>query len=384
MRFVPVDRFASVHEASAEPLLGDSRNNLLPAGAFVLVYGDGGAGKTTLLIDLAFHMATGEEWLGVAVARPCNVLMVENEGPRGNLREKLKAKLDAWTGPEIGDRLRVLEDPWAQFTFADGMSRSELAQAVQIHGADVLVIGPVQTLGVEGGGTPAEVNDFVSLVEEMRREVGRPLAVILVHHQNRAGQVSGAWERVPDTLMHVSAQGNGKTRLFWQKARWASDLHGAAWYLRWVDGEGFELEDRPEVTVDSITADVLTAVAENGGASWTEIRKDVRGNGTEAAKVRDRLLAVGEIVNTAAREGHFNLWLPDDPASDRSGQGTGLERLTDATPARGAETDPFHRSRPIGNGERERNGAPGSNGAGTPTDDDLDRLAELGQELGLA
>ena len=53
----------------------------------------------------------------------------------------------------------------------------------------------------------------------------------------------------------------------------------------------------------------------------------VHGNATEAAAVRDRLIAEGEIVNSA-REGQFKLWLPDDPEGTRSEPGTGLERGT--------------------------------------------------------
>ena len=36
-----------------------------------MFYGDGGAGKTTLAIDLAFHLAAGEDWLGIPVRGPC-------------------------------------------------------------------------------------------------------------------------------------------------------------------------------------------------------------------------------------------------------------------------------------------------------------------------
>ena len=46
-----------------------------------MVYGDGGAGKTTLCLDLACHLAGGDEWLGIDVAAPLSVLLIENEGP---------------------------------------------------------------------------------------------------------------------------------------------------------------------------------------------------------------------------------------------------------------------------------------------------------------
>ena len=38
--------------------------------------------------------------------------------------------------------------------------------------------------------------------------------------------------------------------------------------------------------------------------------------------MRDRLITEGRIVNTAAREGHFKLWVADDPAVPRAGPST--------------------------------------------------------------
>ena len=45
-----------------------TRTTLIPEGGDVMVYGDGGAGKTTLCLDLACHLAAGDDWLGIPVA----------------------------------------------------------------------------------------------------------------------------------------------------------------------------------------------------------------------------------------------------------------------------------------------------------------------------
>ena len=78
---------------------------------------------------------------------------------------------------------------------------------------------------MDAAGTLQEVRDFMALVEELRRATERRLTVVLVHHENKGGQVSGAWEGAGDTLCHVQGQGHGRTRLFFQKARWASEQH---------------------------------------------------------------------------------------------------------------------------------------------------------------
>ena len=67
--------------------------------------------------------------------------------------------------------------------------------------------------------------------------------MILVHHENRAGTVSGAWEGSGDTLLHVEARGNGYTSVHIQKARWSSVHHNTTLDLAWTDGEGFRLKE---------------------------------------------------------------------------------------------------------------------------------------------
>ena len=180
--------FAAVVEASAAPLIGDETDTILAAGGSAVWYGDGGAGKTTLGLDQAFHLCAGRHWLGLPVPRACKVLWVENEGPRGKFREKLRAKLAAWDGAPLEGRLHVLEKPWSMFTFADDRHRSELAALVRELEIDVVFAGPVQRLGVEGGGTPAEIEVSVNLLERVRGELERPLAYELVHHEAEAAR----------------------------------------------------------------------------------------------------------------------------------------------------------------------------------------------------
>ena len=247
LRVVPVREFAAVDEPSAEPLLGDDEDTVLAAGGTFALYGDGGAGKTTLEADLVMHLAAGIPWLGQPVPRPVRVLVIENEGPRGKFRRKLRAKLDAWQGPPVDERVVVLEEPWSMFSFAEETHREALRALVVEHEIDVVAAGPVQALGMQGGGTPDEVGAFMFAIEQTRAQLERPLAVILVHHENKQGDVSGAWQGRTDTLAHVQAQGNGATRLYWRKVRWSSTLHGKLWKLLWRDGESFELDETPEL-----------------------------------------------------------------------------------------------------------------------------------------
>jgi hypothetical protein len=240
---VPLEDFVAVEEPGAEPLVGSVADNLIPEGGDIMVYGDGGAGKTTLTVDLAFHLATGTDWLGFNVPRPAKVLLIENEGPRPLFRTKLRDKTNGWSGNATNGNLRVLERPWASFTFDNQAWRDKLVQLVREHEIDAIIAGPLVRIGMDAAGTLQEVVKFMRLVKEVRERTGRPLTVFLVHHENKGGQVSGAWEGAGDTLVHVGAAGNGRTILYIQKARWASASHHRTLKLEWTDGQGFARED---------------------------------------------------------------------------------------------------------------------------------------------
>jgi hypothetical protein len=247
---VSLGDFAGTDEAGAEALLGDADNALIPEDSDCMVYGDGGAGKTTLTTDLAFHLAAGKEWLGIPVARAARVLLIENEGPRALFRKKLRGKVDAWVAPPLEDRLSVLEKPWGEFTFAEQGWRDALARRIAEEEIDVLIAGPVTRLGMDEAGTLQQVRDFMKLVADVRSKSFRRLVVVLVHHQNKAGTASGAWEGAGDTLIHVEARGHGGTALRIEKARWSSEHHGAKLDLAWAPGEGFTVKDERDYAAE--------------------------------------------------------------------------------------------------------------------------------------
>lgn len=310
LRLVPLAEFAAEVEPSAEVLLGSDDDAVFAAGGRAMTHGVGGDGKTTLSIDGVAHLAAGVSWLGLPVARPLRVVLIENEGPRAPFRRKLQRKIDTWAGPPFWPNVRVLDEPWAEFTFADERMRGALAAACDEFAADMLVVGPLVSLGVVGGGTPEEVSRFERLLRTFGAEVARMPFVWLIHHDNKAGDVSGAWERMPDTLMHVRLEGRGQTGVHWRKARWSSALHGERWTLRWLENsEGFERVDAPE---RDLRGEIL-ALYEADPSAWrtlTEIAKPRKQGGIG----RNRS-AVSEEVEALVVEG---LLVPETGPSGRS------------------------------------------------------------------
>ena len=169
VRFVTLEEFIAIDEPSAEPLLGSGDETVIPVGGDVITYGKAGAGKTTWTLDGVIHLAAGVRRLGFGVPCPVTVGIIENEGPRGKFRLKLKTKLAAWTGRPTTGRVHVLEEPWSRFTFEAPVQRIAVAEYVNAGRIDLLVCGPIATVGMVGGGTPDEINAFMAHVDESAR-----------------------------------------------------------------------------------------------------------------------------------------------------------------------------------------------------------------------
>lgn len=367
---VPIEDFISVNEPGAEPLVGEPGAVLIPENGDVMIYGDGGVGKTTLAVDFAYHIAAGQDWLGINIPKPASVLLVENEGPRPLFRDKLRRKHASWEGDQVQGHLHVVENPWGRISFSDPACRELLADELAVNQTDVLVIGPVTRSGMNEAGTLQDVRDFMLLVNDVRETSGRRVTVILIHHESKSGQVSGAWEGAGDTLFHVQGQGHGKVRLFIQKARWSTTHHATALQLLWAAGDSFTVEAREEITEETIADQILTACRAASGASWTKVREQVKGNADTLAKIRDRLLHTGLIINTSTVHGRFILWPKDDPAAPlqiRTDPGTDPERMPSPSPGEGP-SERLRTTVPPRSGEREVVRNDGRTGGSVPED----------------
>ena len=308
-RFISMNEFAKTKEAGVGSLLGDGLNSLIPENGDVMSYGDGGAGKTTLGIDQAFHLAAGLDWLEIPVPKPVNVAIIENEGPRPWFRLKLGRKLDWWNEsgyPSVDDRLMILEEPWGRFTFDDEGHRLWLARVVDRLDLAMVLVGPITTAGMHEAGTIQETRAFQALLADVRERAARSVAFSLIHHENRAGKVSGAWEGTGDTLVHVTSPSRGFTKLLIQKARWASEYQGQTIKTVWSEGEGFTVMHETVLEDETVEDEILAAVRDNPGCAWGKVEKAVPGVGAERRReVRDRLLREGRLVNVGKVAGEL-------------------------------------------------------------------------------
>jgi AAA domain len=315
IKLVGLNAFVSTEEEGTEPLVGHGKDaNLIPANGIAVFYGRGGAGKTTRIVDLGFSLATGTDWIGFPVPRAVKVLIIE-EGPRPLFRHKLGRKLSSWTGPtaNLDEQLYIYERPWGKFKFTDEGLREDLAELVNDKQIDVIIVGPIKKIGFRGGGTPDDVETFMQSVDEFRDMCERDVCVIFLHHTNKSGAVSGAWDGEGDTLIRAQRK-DRSTTLTVEKARHGERYSGMKITLAWADAESeAEVADAsaPQQlasAVDALAERVLELLREHGEMKREEITKTLglkdrdTGLGNALAK-----LVKDDKIHKTPRRGYYRL-----------------------------------------------------------------------------
>lgn len=224
---LPLTDFLAEPFPVAPPQMGTKADTILPAGGLAIVAGMPGVGKTTLVLDAIFHLADGKDWLGIKVERPLKVLVVENEGPQRKFQEKLQRKHDAWGGKLQGE-IAITIWNWGSFNFTEQSDVEAMEQWIREEGVDVVVGDPLDTLGVQGVGSPEDTRAFVASLVPLG--LTRTTSFVFLHHfrkevtANEIHQVSGAWGGRLDTLMVLrETERPDELRLSFPKLRWASE-----------------------------------------------------------------------------------------------------------------------------------------------------------------
>jgi hypothetical protein len=217
--------FIATKSESPPALIGDESEIILPTAGLMLLFAKGGRGKTTMTIDLALHLASGVDWLGFEVSRPLRILFIENEGPREPFRAKLESKLACWEHetPDTGLFFHTLD--WGAFTFANRDHAASLRAFVEENEIDVLVGDPLDSLGIDGVGSPEDTRRFMELLGQVG--LFRDVAFVLLHHprkestQDELDEAAGAWGGKPDTMLRLERKEGNRARLSFPKVRWS-------------------------------------------------------------------------------------------------------------------------------------------------------------------
>jgi hypothetical protein len=302
--FLRLDKFLAAGYPPAEVLLGDPETIVyLARGTFALTYGDGGAGKSTFEVDAVAHLAAGRTWLGIPVPRPVRVLVIENENAPALFQQKLDDKVERWDAdPSWRENVYVWARPWGKFTFARAEDRRHLRDFCDEELIDLITVNPLFGVGGPGSGRPDETSAFVELLKELGLGLDGP-AIWPLHHQNKLGQVSGDWNRQPDTLVALAREGDSQaTKLSWEKVRWtrqAPEGWRKKWLLEWVvEHKGYKVIDvdlraASDAELEERIDDYLSA---NPRSSKNTIETEVKGNGERIRKLLDAGVEAGRYV----------------------------------------------------------------------------------------
>lgn len=225
-----LEEFIALERADAEPLLADADGKAVVACNSLTFLGAlGGGGKTTWALDLFLHMAAGVNYPPFTVPRPVSILIIENEGPEKEFSDKLKARWAAFPH-ELRARLGVYTFDWGGFTLADGVARERLRQNIALHEYDMIFGDPLDSLGVEGVGSPEDTRKFLALMQDTG--LHQNVAWWINTHPRKEetkealNEIAGAWGGKPDAVFLLTQLADDRTRVRQPKLRWAKRGRG--------------------------------------------------------------------------------------------------------------------------------------------------------------
>ena len=211
---------ALITDTDGRPLVAKFSLNMLGAR--------GGRGKTTLFVDLMVHAALGLDYLGFIIPAPVTVLLIENEGPENLFAEKLEERLGLLSPADrelVGERVHVQTLDWGGFNLGNRDTFDRLAAFLEEHPKDLIFGDPLDSLGIEGVGSPEDTRRFLALMKQAG--LNKTNAWWLNTHPRKEAttdaldEIAGAWGGKPDLVMLLDMLADDRSRLRFPKVRWA-------------------------------------------------------------------------------------------------------------------------------------------------------------------
>lgn len=291
-----IREFVALERPAAEGLIVDTDGRTLIArNSLTLLGALGGAGKTTLFVELALHLAAGVDYLGFTIPRPASVLLLENEGPEEMFALKLAEKLRSFPH-DLKARLAIHTLDWGGFSLGSDVLRERLRQEVAEHNYDLVFGDPLDSLGIEGVGSPEDTRKFLNLMKETGLHT--TVAWWLNTHPRKEetkealNEIAGAWGGKPDAVLLLRMLADDRSQVRFPKLRWAKRGKRPAILLGFdTETETFTyLGEEDEAERDYLAE--ITALLRNG--QWRTVKEiaqksDEGGIGANDGTVRQLL-----------------------------------------------------------------------------------------------
>jgi hypothetical protein len=168
-------KLLSLSDFVQRPTVSILVRRIVPARAFIVVFGPPKGGKTFSVCDLTMHGAHGMDWHGCAVKRRLKVVYLAGEGVSG-LRVRLKAWLETHDNIEEPGDFRILP-----LAISLPERASQLIETLRPMAPDIIVTDTLNAYF--GGGDENSTQDmsvFCAAVRLLQEELG--CTVIVIHH----------------------------------------------------------------------------------------------------------------------------------------------------------------------------------------------------------
>jgi hypothetical protein len=222
---MPIREFVDLEREHSEPMLADGDGRAIVGFLSLVLLGAlGGHGKTTWGVDLFLHMAAGVDYPPFTVPRPVSILLVENEGPEQLFADKLRSRLEHFPH-DLKARLDVCTFDWGGFSLADEVHRERLIHEIADKGYDLVFGDPLDSLGIEGVGSPEDTRKFLALMKQTG--LNKSVAWWLNTHPRKEetkealNEIAGAWGGKPDSVFLLRMLEGDRTQIRQPKLRWA-------------------------------------------------------------------------------------------------------------------------------------------------------------------
>lgn len=171
--------------SSEEDWLEDLISGLLPVESLMVLYGVPKVGKTILAMNLAYHLAAGENWHGLQIPKPCKVLYISIEGGPRSLRKRLET---IWCGAVRPPEGNIAIWAVPPFDILKPSHFAALEAEVEAFGPDVIIIDPLIKIH------RAEENDNSAMQRVMDQIrsliIARGISIIIIHHSSKTGNTA--------------------------------------------------------------------------------------------------------------------------------------------------------------------------------------------------
>jgi len=272
----------------------------LRAGSVVVVAGDPGGGKTWLLLNLALCVATGAPWLGVKTKR-APVLWVDAESGMARMCDRVQAAMTGLHAPESAP-FRFVTPSDRLFDLRKSADQDTLTAGVSETGAGLVIVDAL--VDVMPGGDENAVQDVGPLMLALRRLADvTGAAVVLIHHNNKAGgyrgstAIAGAVDALLSLTTTTSADGHRDVVLKAEKARDTEPWTISA-RLNWSEGAFWTAplvaDDRPQPQKLSPSQSAVINLLAGGNATMETIKAGCSKPAAAARAVYD-LINAGKV-----------------------------------------------------------------------------------------